>query len=632
MKKLSTFIFAAFLGIGSCWGTDYIIGMDGTIGSSVYAPICLEANAYNSISQQIYLASELTAKGAVAGDISAISFYYNNTTEYSRGTIEVWIAQASNAYFGSSESSSCWMYSKSSTDTKAGTNVFSGAVTIPNSAGWYKITFANSFAWDGKSNLIITINDKSNTKINQAKYHKTYTTAKTMCVYKYGGSGTQNNAENTYNIQGQSKLFAPVIKFSFGSEPEPEEPELTATCASPDFGTFAKEYETRSTTITVTGKNLTEDVTISAADGMTVDPASLTKEAVMATGGATITVTTNSSFVSGKKVTISGDKIEKTVTLTGTEATFIERNGYTFLYNSDLNSYSLLVGPTEIASVDASAQTFVIGSGSQACTIDYSAVPSTYVAHGKVSNLKVKKTGTGLFKAFAFDYAATGKTISETNENNQITHGTVTNVTLNRTLVADDYYSTIYLPFAVTAEQIADQFGEGTVVQELTEASLSDNNNELTLNFSTVTAMVAGQPYLINPKQGGSSFIFNNVTLDNTDRSYKSTNLDFIGTFDQINLTVGNKNTLLLGAENGLGWAQSSGTFKGLRAYFLVKYNSGASAPERLSTRMIFDNTTKIQELQNNSTPTSDVHKFVNNGQLIIIRNGVKYNAQGARL
>ena len=80
------------------------------------------------------------------------------------------------------------------------------------------------------------------------------------------------------------------------------------------------------------------------------------------------------------------------------------------------------------------------------------------------------------------------------------------NVKVSRTLNANEW-NTIILPFALTAEQIAEAFGAESKVAELTTA---DNT---TLNFTTVTAMEANTPYIINVSNNLVSATINDVTI-----------------------------------------------------------------------------------------------------------------------
>jgi hypothetical protein len=72
----------------------------------------------------------------------------------------------------------------------------------------------------------------------------------------------------------------------------------------------------------------------------------------------------------------------------------------------------------------------------------------------------------------------------------------------------------------------------------------------------------------------------------------------------------------------GVGFYQYSGTLAAHKAYII--YGGGAGAPKRM--RFIFNTPTG---LENGKTQMMRSEKLIENGQLIIIKNGVRYNAQG---
>ena len=100
MKKLLTLLCAVLFGI-NLFATDYEIGTGGTTSTSSYMPIMFSSMTYNSMSQQLYYASELAEAGASEGNITAISFYYTSSTAKSR-SCEVWIAATTKTYLAAS--------------------------------------------------------------------------------------------------------------------------------------------------------------------------------------------------------------------------------------------------------------------------------------------------------------------------------------------------------------------------------------------------------------------------------------------------------------------------------------------------------------------------------------------------
>lgn len=88
------------------------------------------------------------------------------------------------------------------------------------------------------------------------------------------------------------------------------------------------------------------------------------------------------------------------------------------------------------------------------------------------------------------------------NEANNIEAWENSDITLNRTLVADKW-NTLCVPFAISEEEIKANFGEGTRVEKL------DAVNGNTVNFADATSIEAGVPYLIKPTVAGTTYTFN---------------------------------------------------------------------------------------------------------------------------
>lgn len=88
------------------------------------------------------------------------------------------------------------------------------------------------------------------------------------------------------------------------------------------------------------------------------------------------------------------------------------------------------------------------------------------------------------------------------NEDNNIEAWENSDITLNRTLVANKW-NTLCVPFAISEEEIKANFGEGTLVEKFEAV----NGN--TVNFTDATSIEAGVPYLIKPTVTGTTYTFN---------------------------------------------------------------------------------------------------------------------------
>lgn len=93
------------------------------------------------------------------------------------------------------------------------------------------------------------------------------------------------------------------------------------------------------------------------------------------------------------------------------------------------------------------------------------------------------------------------------------------NVRVKRTIKANSW-STICLPFAISAEKLTAAFGEGVQVKDFTSWSSTEDDATgnivgITIGFSPVTAMEANHPYLI--KVTNAITAENGFTVDNVD-------------------------------------------------------------------------------------------------------------------
>ena len=114
-------------------------------------------------------------------------------------------------------------------------------------------------------------------------------------------------------------------------------------------------------------------------------------------------------------------------------------------------------------------------------------------------------------------------------------------VLVNRTIYANQW-STICLPFAMTAEQIAAAFGSEVTVElgDFKGYTVTEDDNEdvvgITINFDEATAIEANHPYIIKVSAPVTQFTVDGVTIAPSDNPRVSfgTNKkpkDFIGTF-----------------------------------------------------------------------------------------------------
>ena len=140
--------------------------------------------------------------------------------------------------------------------------------------------------------------------------------------------------------------------------------------------------------------------------------------------------------------------------------------------------------------------------------------------------------------------------------------------------------------------------------------------------------MESGKPYLIEPTQDVPGFIVEDVTLSNT-----ANNIAF--TVDKTTVTMIPVLSVPEGANNnGKYWLaadrylyNNTNTLMSLRALFNISTVNGIAPRARVAFSE--NSTTGLDNITNGENTTI---KVMENGQLIIIRNGEKFNAQGQRL
>lgn len=205
--------------------------------------------------------------------------------------------------------------------------------------------------------------------------------------------------------------------------------------------------------------------------------------------------------------------------------------------------------------------------------------------------------------------------------------GAACNVQLERTILGG-MYNAICLPFALTGSQVKAAFGDDVELYYLDDASLE--GEVLNLQFATANDIYQGTPYLIKTSSDVTNPTFNGVSivLDEASSTFHTGwPVSFKGSF--VAQSISGSDNLLLYANDRVGFSTSDATLKGFRAYFHLTSPSLAPAIKKARIVTPHGSTTAFElvETQNNGTI-----KTIENGQLIIIRDGVHYNVMGARV
>ncbi len=140
----------------SGWATyPFMAPTPGQIGDLELAA-SLPINSCNNFnySQQLYFADELNV--ALEGGtnyISKIRFYYQTSPSSGTGNWNNWTVYMANTTKTEFTSATDWVAGSELTQ------VFSGALNIPDAGNWMEITLNPGFMWDGTSNLVIAVDE-----------------------------------------------------------------------------------------------------------------------------------------------------------------------------------------------------------------------------------------------------------------------------------------------------------------------------------------------------------------------------------------------------------------------------------------------------------------------------------------
>ena len=223
---------------------------------------------------------------------------------------------------------------------------------------------------------------------------------------------------------------------------------------------------------------------------------------------------------------------------------------------------------------------------------------------------------------------------------------TPSDLKVKRTIYADDEYNTICLPFSLDASALAASPLAGfNRLKTFKGAQVTGTAPDLYIDIfvEDATTIEAGVPYLITYPSAHADIVnpvFTGITVTTTEPSAVSVDgITFQGMFAQVHIDpydAGHtQDYLFLGANSQLYWPLSTQTssdikMRGFRAYFIIDRNSISPALAPKGTRArIMDAPKTTTDIDNTSAKFGGSEKIIENGILYIIRNGVKYNAQG---
>ena len=209
-----------------------------------------------------------------------------------------------------------------------------------------------------------------------------------------------------------------------------------------------------------------------------------------------------------------------------------------------------------------------------------------------------------------------------------LVNGVTVDLKVTRSFASGTLY-TLALPFAMDNNTVKNIFGTDVELYDFT--SLSENaSGELILSFTkqATPAIAAGTPYLIKPKTNANGFDLLGVKLNTATKPVEKECGPTTITMQPVLSATAEAKTngasqYWLAADNNLH--NNVVSIKGLRAIFDVQTTK---ANVRARAAFNENEATGVEDLFTTDAPV----KVIENGQLIIIRDGVKYNVQGQKL
>lgn len=166
--------------------------------------------------------------------------------------------------------------------------------------------------------------------------------------------------------------------------------------------------------------------------------------------------------------------------------------------------------------------------------------------------------------------------------------GTVANVTINNLTVKGGKWNTICLPFDLSSSEIETAFGAGAEVAKLASSSYDAAEEALSLNFTSVTEMEAGDPYVIKVTADVANPTFADVTLATYECQTVTTDYASMkGDFDKHFLNGGDKNTWFI-SNNTFYYPSEDGFLAATKCWFnlLGEAQQSSTSAKAKSIRM----------------------------------------------
>lgn len=217
-------------------------------------------------------------------------------------------------------------------------------------------------------------------------------------------------------------------------------------------------------------------------------------------------------------------------------------------------------------------------------------------------------------------------TLDENNADLEEIYDEYQKVVVNRTLKADTWNS-FCVPFAMSAEQIAENFGSDAEVKKFNDYTV--NNGNFSLNFVSSTTIESGVPYMIRVKEAKTKIEITNVDgieVDNTKNPEFTVEKDeaFVTFHGNYAKQLAPKDSYIISG-NKFYFVDSDVTLKGYRGYFEVFSLEESAKALTLSFEDDVTSITNVNSSSTNNIAYNLAGQRVNaNAKGILIKNGHK--------
>ena len=225
-------------------GGEVTIGSGTSTSNGQYVPTSVYYNY--SLTQQIYTAEEL----GDAGTITDISFYYGSTTNSGSRTLNIYMSHTT------SSTITAWSTVSSSQ------LVYSGSINFTQ--GWNTLTLTTPFAYNGTSNILITVDDNTGSYNGNYSFY-TYSTSANRAIYYRSDTSnptpTGTVSVTAYSIQNNAQMK--VTKVVPDSDGYLSVSPTTLSGFTAVGGSTASDAQS----VAIVGSNLSSNVTVTMPAG-----------------------------------------------------------------------------------------------------------------------------------------------------------------------------------------------------------------------------------------------------------------------------------------------------------------------------------------------------------------------------